>query len=70
LTKKKLRILDHPDEWIIRNPIWTTCARYQHNINDSIIVDFGTDIADHGFSGQIEIDDYWEVRTRKTLVMI
>jgi hypothetical protein len=60
----------HPDEWIIRNPIWTTWAKYKKDINDDTVVDFAQDIADHGFTGQIEIDDYWEVRAGKTLVMI
>ncbi|KAJ3631195.1 hypothetical protein MTP99_012339 [Tenebrio molitor] len=50
----------HPDEWIIRNPIWTTWAKYKKDINDDTVVDFAQDIADHGFTGQIEIDDYWE----------
>jgi hypothetical protein len=70
LTKKNLKILDHPDEWIIRHPIWTTWAKYKQDINDDIVVDFAKDIADHGFTGQIEIDDRWEVRPKKTLVII
>ncbi|XP_068907022.1 myogenesis-regulating glycosidase-like isoform X1 [Tenebrio molitor] len=50
----------HPDEWIIRNQIWTTWAKYKKDINDDIVLGFAKDIADHGFTGQIEIDDYWE----------
>ncbi|XP_044254381.1 myogenesis-regulating glycosidase [Tribolium madens] len=51
---------EHPNEWIIRHPIWTTWAKYKSAINDSIVVSFAKDIADHGFVGQIEIDDKWE----------
>ncbi|RZB39964.1 putative family 31 glucosidase [Asbolus verrucosus] len=50
----------YPDEWIIRNPIWTTWAKYKKNIDDETVVAFANEIADHGFTGQIEIDDYWE----------
>ncbi|KAJ3658461.1 hypothetical protein Zmor_010196 [Zophobas morio] len=50
----------HPDEWMIRNPIWTTWAKYKKDINDEVVVAFGQEIADQGFTGQIEIDDYWE----------
>ncbi|EFA02566.2 myogenesis-regulating glycosidase [Tribolium castaneum] len=51
---------EHPNEWIVRHPIWTTWAKYKAAINDSIVVSFAQDIADHGFVGQIEIDDKWE----------
>jgi hypothetical protein len=70
LTKKLLRIVGHPDEWVIRHPIWTTWAKYKKDITDDIVVGFAQDIADHGFTGQIEIDEFWEVRATKNNFMI
>lgn len=58
--------LGHPDERIIRKPIWTTWAKYKADINDEIVVDYATSIAEHGFSGQLEIDDFWEVNMKNT----
>src|SRR5699024_3477031 len=53
----------HPADWVIRHPIWTTWAKYKTNISDQIVTEFAEDVANHGFTGQIEIDDYWEVST-------
>ena len=50
---------------MIRNPIWTTWAKYKKDINDEVVVAFGQEIADQGFTGQIEIDDYWEASNTK-----
>nr|AHH86058.1 glycoside hydrolase family 31 [Sitophilus oryzae] len=50
----------HPNEAMIRQPIWTTWAKYKKYINDSIVRTFAYDILDHGFTGQIEIDEDWE----------
>lgn len=46
---------------MIREPIWTTWGKYKADINDSSVRDFTTDIYRHNFTGQIEIDDKWEV---------
>lgn len=45
---------------MIRYPIWTTWAKYRKEINDSVITSFAKDIANHGFTGQIVIDEMWE----------
>ncbi|KAJ8978374.1 hypothetical protein NQ317_005955 [Molorchus minor] len=51
----------HPNEKMIREPIWTTWAKYKTHINDSTVLSFAQDIRDHGFqNGQLEIDDAWE----------
>lgn len=52
---------------MIRNPIWTTWAKYKKEINDDVVLAFAQDIANHGFTGQIEIDEMWEVWFFKTL---
>ncbi|KAJ8922533.1 hypothetical protein NQ315_007563 [Exocentrus adspersus] len=51
----------YPDERMIKEPIWTTWAKYKRDINDTTILEFAQDILDHGFEGgQLEIDDDWE----------
>ncbi|CAG9765482.1 unnamed protein product [Ceutorhynchus assimilis] len=49
-----------PNINMIRDPIWTTWAKYKKYINDSVVRDFAYDILAHGFRGQIEIDEQWE----------
>ncbi|KAJ8922534.1 hypothetical protein NQ315_007564 [Exocentrus adspersus] len=52
---------DFPDERMVREPIWTTWAKYKRDINDQNVLEFAQDILDHGFAGgQLEIDDDWE----------
>ncbi|XP_060530661.1 myogenesis-regulating glycosidase-like [Cylas formicarius] len=51
----------HPDERMIREPIWTTWAQYKRDISDSVVIQFADEIRSHGYDGgQIEIDDQWE----------
>ncbi|KAJ8947345.1 hypothetical protein NQ318_002871 [Aromia moschata] len=51
----------YPNEKMIKEPIWTTWAKYKRLINDSVVLDFAQEIRDHGFqAGQLEIDDAWE----------
>ncbi|KAF7279107.1 hypothetical protein GWI33_007620 [Rhynchophorus ferrugineus] len=50
----------HPNEAMVTKPIWTTWAKYKKYINDSVVREFAYDILDHGFDGQIEIDEDWE----------
>lgn len=52
---------------MIRNPIWTTWAKYKKEINDEVVLAFAKDIADHGFTGQIEIDEMWEVKNTEII---
>ncbi|KAL1505266.1 hypothetical protein ABEB36_004867 [Hypothenemus hampei] len=49
-----------PNEKMIQEPIWTTWAKYKKNINDTVVREFAYDILNHGFNGQIEIDEQWE----------
>ncbi|KAJ8963796.1 hypothetical protein NQ314_005377, partial [Rhamnusium bicolor] len=52
----------YPDEKMIKEPIWTTWAKYKRLINDNSVLSFAQDIRDHKFeAGQLEIDDAWEV---------
>ncbi|TKJ21363.1 MAG: hypothetical protein CEE43_09470 [Promethearchaeota archaeon Loki_b32] len=47
-----------PDERMIRQPIWSTWAKFKMFIDQNKTIEFATEIANHGFSGsQIEIDD-------------
>ncbi|XP_018572975.1 myogenesis-regulating glycosidase-like [Anoplophora glabripennis] len=51
----------YPDERMVREPIWTTWAKYKRDITDETVLEFAQDILDHGFDGgQLEIDDDWE----------
>ncbi|KAJ8978375.1 hypothetical protein NQ317_005956 [Molorchus minor] len=52
---------DHPDAAMIKEPIWTTWAKYYRNINDDVVIEFAKSIRNAGYeNGQIEIDDNWE----------
>ncbi|KAJ8978382.1 hypothetical protein NQ317_005963 [Molorchus minor] len=51
----------HPNEGMIREPIWTTWAKFKRDINDEIVLGFANDIVNNGFTGQVEIDEDWEV---------
>ncbi|KAK9753476.1 Glycosyl hydrolases family 31 [Popillia japonica] len=50
----------HPASALIEKPIWSTWARYKKEISDAVLLEFANEIVDNGFSGQFEIDDYWE----------
>ncbi|KAI4463778.1 glycosidase family 31 [Holotrichia oblita] len=50
----------HPANALIEKPIWSTWARYKTEINDALLIQFANEIIENGFSGQFEIDDYWE----------
>ncbi|XP_050299314.1 myogenesis-regulating glycosidase-like isoform X2 [Anthonomus grandis grandis] len=49
-----------PNEKMISEPIWTTWAKYKKNIDENMVREFSYDILNHGFKGQIEIDEQWE----------
>lgn len=46
---------------MIREPIWTTWPKYKRDTDDRILLEFTESIKKHGFKGQIEIDENWEV---------
>lgn len=47
-----------PDKRMIREPIWSTWARYKKNVNQSTVLNFAKEIKKYGFPcSQIEIDD-------------
>lgn len=51
----------HPNERIIRHPIWSTWARYKANITEKKVQTYADEIITHKFNNsQIEIDDKWE----------
>nr|AHH86054.1 glycoside hydrolase family 31 [Gastrophysa viridula] len=50
----------HPDSKMISEPIWTTWAKFKREISDSVVLGFAQDIKNHGYAGQLEIDDNWE----------
>lgn len=50
---------------MFRRPIWSTWARYKKNVTDEVVLEFGQEIVDNGYEdGQLEIDDFWEVKLR------
>ena len=50
-----------PPEALLKEPIWTTWARYKTSITQQVVLDFATEIRDHGFPGAtLEIDDKWQ----------
>lgn len=52
-----------PDERMVREPIWTTWAKYKRVISDEIVLSYADTIRSEGYTkGQLEIDDKWEVR--------
>jgi hypothetical protein len=50
----------HPDEMMVRQPIWSTWARYKRDVNEAIVTEFANEILSNGFNGQFELDDDWE----------
>lgn len=52
----------HPDERMVRHPVWSTWARYYAPINESVLNTFANEILRYNFNNsQFEIDDAWEV---------
>lgn len=51
----------HPNERMIRYPIWSTWARYKANVSEKLVETFADEIVANRFNNsQIEIDDNWE----------
>lgn len=52
----------HPDERMVKHPVWSTWARYKRDINEVVVQEFADEVTRYGFkNSQIEIDDDWEV---------
>ncbi|MCS6872667.1 MAG: glycoside hydrolase family 31 protein [Anaerolineae bacterium] len=50
-----------PPEAYLRQPIWTTWARYKTAINQDVVLRFAEEIRAHGFAGgTFGIDDKWQ----------
>jgi hypothetical protein len=50
-----------PDTLMMTYPVWSTWAQYKADINASVVLGFGHEIASRGFAAsQLEIDDNWE----------
>ncbi|XP_019888683.2 myogenesis-regulating glycosidase isoform X2 [Ooceraea biroi] len=51
----------HPNERMIRHPIWSTWARYKANVTEKVVESYADEIIANKFNNsQIEIDDNWE----------
>jgi alpha-glucosidase (family GH31 glycosyl hydrolase) len=51
----------HPNERMIRHPIWSTWARFKANVTDDMVESYADEIIANNFNNsQIEIDDNWE----------
>lgn len=51
----------HPNERMIRHPIWSTWARYKANVTEARVESYADEIIANNFNNsQIEIDDNWE----------
>lgn len=54
---------------MIEKPIFSTWARYSREVNDSVVLEFAHEIADHGYTEvQFELDDFWEVKLKQLLL--
>ncbi|RMF41401.1 MAG: glycoside hydrolase, partial [Anaerolineae bacterium] len=52
-----------PPEYLFRDPVWTTWARYKMFISQQTVLDFAQEIVRHGFPRSVmEIDDVWQHR--------
>jgi hypothetical protein len=60
ITKFLGKPLNHPAEAMVREPIWSTWARYKAPISEPILMEFANEIISNGYNGQFEIDDNWE----------
>lgn len=45
---------------MVREPVWSTWARYKVDVNEAVVTQFANEILDNGFKGQFELDDDWE----------
>jgi myogenesis-regulating glycosidase len=60
-TRRLGRPANIPPENLLRQPIWTTWARFKMAISQEIVVHFGEEIRQHHFpGGTLEIDDRWQ----------
>ncbi|CAH1972985.1 unnamed protein product [Acanthoscelides obtectus] len=51
----------HPNPMMVKEPIWTTWAKYKAKITDPVVLDFAKAIRKQNYTaGQLEIDDAWE----------
>lgn len=52
--------IGHPAEAMVREPIWSTWARYKAAISEPILMEFANEIVSNNYNGQFEIDIAWE----------
>ena len=45
----------HPDEMMVRQPVWSTWARYKAAVNELVVIEFANEILQNGFTGQFEL---------------
>lgn len=50
----------HPALEMVRDPIWSTWARYKRDVDEVTVREFAKEILDNGFGGQFELDDDYE----------
>lgn len=54
--------IDIPDERMFTDPIWSTWAQFKEAVNQSLVMQYATDILNNNFTNsQLEIDDDWEM---------
>uniref|UniRef100_U5EPD4 Uncharacterized protein n=1 Tax=Corethrella appendiculata TaxID=1370023 RepID=U5EPD4_9DIPT len=52
----------HPNEKMVRYPIWSTWARYKRDIDHKVVLEFADEINKYKFkNSQYELDDDWEI---------
>ncbi len=49
-----------PDTDRVRFPIWSTWVKFKTNIDERQALEYAQEISEHGYGGQVEIDDSWE----------
>ena len=45
----------HPDEMMVKQPVWRTWARYKAAVNEKVVIEFADEILQNGFTGQFEL---------------
>ncbi|XP_055607370.1 myogenesis-regulating glycosidase [Uranotaenia lowii] len=57
-----LKPTGHPNEAMVKYPIWSTWARYKRDIGEKVVLEFADEIVKNGWpNGQFELDDDWEM---------
>lgn len=61
LLEFKIKEICFRDERMVRDPVWSTWARYKIYVDNDVVIKFANEVKANGFkNSQLEIDDEWE----------